>query len=137
MADTLETNELIAAQVGAEESFRTNGTEDRLYNQPDDNCCYIYIDHQKNGKHFTRRERFPLCWTKEKRGSETEIDFAKDEYGSKRFSIVKGVDCGKDTWVTLHEVDDDWAGVEVGSYIGLAGRIAFEDNYPYDDAKIK
>ena len=67
-----------------------------------------------------------MCWKKEG----TEIDIAYLNFDFRSVGSVYGVDCGKDTWVTLHEINEDW-GHEVGAYLSLAGRIAFEDNYPY------
>ena len=130
MADTLETNELIAAQVDAEESFRVNGTHDRLYHKPDDNCCYIYLK-----RDFKRRVEKAACWDKEVTTNKGEIDSIFKVYGDFLNEFVEGVDCGKDTWITLHEADKPLAFnstlKETGSSISLAGRIAFQDNYPY------
>ena len=71
-----------------------------MYHRPEDNCCVLY-----HGDQFTEENKDPVCW---------DLESGKPVY-DKEVKDIKGVDCGKNTWVDFTSSDYQFK-------IGIAGR---------------
>ena len=88
-----------------------------LYVRPDDNCCIVY-----HGDKFSKRRTDPICW---------DLASGKPLYNQKT-EAIKGLDCGKYTWVDLVSADHEHR-------LGTAGRQnvnlqSYNDSNTKDDA---
>ena len=75
-----------------------------LYHRPDDNCCVVY-----HGDKFTEKNKDPICW---------DLAAGTPLYDFKT-KAIKGVDCGKHTWVDFTSSDENYM-------MGIAGRQNFD-----------
>ena len=75
-----------------------------MYHRPADNCCIIY-----HGAKFTDKHEKPLCWN-----MATSTPLYDQEV-----EAIKGVDCGKHTWVDFASKDNNFM-------LGTAGRQNFD-----------
>ena len=82
-----------------------NGTVESLYHRPKDNCCFIYYEE----KLADMREE-PICW---------DLASGKPVYDQTVDKNIKGVDCGKNTWVDFTSSDGKFR-------TGTAGRQHFD-----------
>ena len=89
------------------------------YVRPDDNCCIVY-----HGDRFSKRRTDPICW---------DLASGKPLHNQKT-EAIKGLDCGKYTWVDLVS-DEDKTHRTHGHKIGTAGRQHF--NLHSHDSPIK
>lgn len=66
------------------------------YKRPDDNCCYFYY-----GEGKTEKSEEPHCWDlKTGKALLNKVQKYTDDDGFDSEDI-KGVDCGRNTWVDL------------------------------------
>ena len=83
-----------------------------MYKRPEDHCCVVY-----HGENYTDPDKHTVCWPRggAKKGFEKKFD-----------KYIKGVDCGKNTWIDL--ISDKTHPNTGGQLVqqSLAGRIAYE-----------
>ena len=65
----------------------SDGHKHTKYPRPDENCCFFYLK-----ENFIQRYKKPLCWD-----PETGVPSKQTIYSK----AIKGVDCGKNTFVDL------------------------------------
>ena len=99
------------AQVDASAEWRADGVVEKKYTRPEDNCCIVYYANE-----FKDPEPEPLCWPKGGDMKGKEKKYAKE---------IKGVDCGKHTWIDLLSHIEKSAGGGKHEQ-SLAGRISYD-----------
>ena len=113
----LDDNELVAAQIGASVEWTSDGTHKSEYKRPQDHCCWLYVDGSRESRGFkTALQEF--CYEKydEKTGKAPQGQVMEPE------KAITGIDCGKNTWITLLASD-------TGAVQNLAGRTIFDVAY--------
>ena len=93
----------ILAQVEASAEWRADGRHTVKYRRPADHCCQVY-----KGEKFTKPLDEQFCWKPDEQFKGNVRGFDPP---------IKGIDCGKNTWVELH-------GNMAGYYFQFAGRMS-------------
>ena len=114
-------------QVDASAEWTADGVHQKKYIRPEDNCCIIYYKSD-----FRDPEPEPLCWPKGGDMKGKEKKYAK---------AIKGVDCGKHTWIDLVTSFYKGSGTLLHEQ-SLAGRISYElidlpNNRHYDHFTVR
>ena len=93
-AADLDDNELVAAQVDASVEWTSDGRHKSKYKRPQDHCCWLYVDGNKNAGGFKTAYK-ELCWNKTpSEGGSSGVEHNADK-------TITGIDCGKNTWLEL------------------------------------